>query len=442
MLGALLIDNEKLPTAMGHGGTDLFYDPVHEWLFLLIAEKVKRGELASPVSLAELVRHNEGFNQLGGPPYLARLAGASISSFAFEDYCDLLADLHAKRAIAQALDRAQDDITTGVDSCDIVVARMEASIAAVNVQGQAKTVSMMKATTLALEQADAAWRGELKGMVPTGIESLDDYVTGFRSGELILLGGRPSMGKTSVALNIALNVARTGKPVIICSLEMNPEAMAVRAISEQSAQDCNAVSYRDIIGGNVADWQMGNVVEAAKKVAELPIQFLTREFSDLGSMKAGVVQAKKALGGKPALMVIDYAQLLKTPAKSRYEQITEISIYLKAMAGQMGFPILALSQLSRSLEQREDKRPMLSDLRESGQLEQDADTVLFCYRDEYYIERERPDEENHREVEAYNAALDASRNKLEIIVAKQRQGPIGTAHVKCNVSLNRIWEGQ
>lgn len=440
VLGSLLLSIRGLSEVQGRGGDRLFYDPVHHALYSLICEKERRAELVSPVSLAEWANVNSGMKELGGAAYLVRMAGCSVSASQLPHYCELLSDLSAKRGVLNAMNEAQQSIMWGDQACDAILFRLDAAIATLDVQGQAKTVSMLKATALAIEQAIAARDGDFKGLVPTGIASLDNLVHGFRSGELVLLGGRPSMGKTSIALNVALNAARKGHPVIICSLEMNPEAMAVRAISEQTAQNSKAVSYRDILGGEIADWEMEAVTEAAKEISALPIQFLTREFSDIGSMKAGVVQAQKALGQKAALLVIDYAQLLKTSSKSRYEQITEISIELKSLAGKMGFPILALSQLSRALEQREDKRPILSDLRESGQLEQDADTVIFCYRDQYYLERDKPDVLDAEAYKAWQNALARSQNCLEIIVAKQRQGPIGTASVMCDVSLNYVWE--
>jgi len=229
--------------------------------------------------------------------------------------------------------------------------------------------------------------------------------------------------------------------VVICSLEMNPEAMALRAISEASASSRASVAYSDIRQGNMSESQAKAAVEAAQRVSDLPITFLSREFSDIGSLMSGAKRAKKQLRDNMKLLVIDYAQLLRAPGNSRYEQITNISIALKSLAGQLGVPVLALSQLSRQLESREDKRPMMSDLRESGQLEQDADAVLFCYREEYYLEREEPDASEDIESHAdWQAAMTAQRNRLDIIVAKQRQGAIGTAHVRCNPALNLIWE--
>ena len=215
----------------------------------------------------------------------------------------------------------------------------------------------------------------------------------------------------------------------------------MRALSEETAQSRHAVSYANMRRGDMAESHVQSLQKAAGVVSNLPITFLPRQFSDIGALFSGAKQAQRAMGGKMRLLIVDYAQLLRSPAKSRYEQITEISIALKALAGQLNVPVIALSQLSRSLESRDDKRPQLSDLRESGQLEQDADAVLFCYRDEYYHERDRPTPQDEIAAhEAWQDTADKIKNRLEIIVAKQRQGEIGTAHVKFNPALNLIWE--
>lgn len=440
VLGALLLSVASLPEVKALGGRDLFLDPVHGEIFAAISDRARRNETVSPVALSTWARGYEQLEEIGGPSYLVRLAGAAIAPKQVRDYAELLADLLAKRRVLKASHEAVQSILQTDESSAVICGRLEASITALGATVGQKPVSMMAATTVALENAVEAMNGCNTSLVKTGIESLDNMIGGLRPGELVLLGGRPSMGKTSVSLNIALNAARAGHGVAICSLEMNPEQLAVRALSEQTGQDRQAVTYRDILNGNIDQRQLGAVTQAAKTIAELPIQFLPREFADLGAMIAGARQAKKLLGGNLRLLVIDYTQLLKSNARGRYEQITEISIALKALAGSLNIPILALSQLSRAVEQREDKRPMLSDLRESGQLEQDADAVLFCYRDEYYLEREQPDGDDAEAWDAYNAAVERSRNKLEIIVAKQRQGAIGTVRVMCNVALNRIWE--
>lgn len=246
------------------------------------------------------------------------------------------------------------------------------------------------------------------------------------------------MGKTAAAISITLNAARAGNKIAFASLEMGPEAIAMRCLSESMAGRGRAVSYRNLRAGEFGQMHEEALAEAMQEVGNLPVQFLPQEFQDVGAILAGVRRAKSLMGGLD-MIVVDYAQLMKaSQAKSRYEVMTEVSTALKRLAVSMRVPVLALSQLSRQVEQRDNKRPQMADLRESGQLEQDADTVLFCYRDEYYIEREKP--EDPEQMGEWQAALEGARNRLEIIVAKQRQGAIGTADVFCNVALNRIWE--
>jgi len=442
VLGALLLSPDRLSTVEADGGENLFHDQVHKVIYTKIRTMDRDGILANPSTLAEWARTFQPLGDLGGAGYLARLAGASIASGQIAHYCRVLSETRSRRLLMDALRAATSATMASEDPASVIAARLEGALMSIEGTGSApRPISMTAAVSTALEQVMAARNGETGGFVQTGIGALDHMMTGLYPGELILLGGRPSMGKTSVALNVALNAARVGQGVVICSLEMNPEAMALRALSEGTARTGNAIPYRDIRGGDLTDWQMDVLADAAQEVASLPIQFLSRQYADIGAMAAGAKQAKRVMGDKMGLLIVDYAQLLKVQgARTRYDEVSEISRSLKALAGQMNVPILALSQLSRALESRDDKRPMLSDLRESGQLEQDADAVLFCYRDEYYLEREKPETHDLDAFAAWQSAMERAHNKLEIIVAKQRQGPVGTANVYCNVALNRIWE--
>lgn len=441
LLGALLLNSAATGNAVRRGGPDLFFDPLHAHIFGLIAAKEKLGHLVSAATIADALRNHPGIDDVGGISYAPRLAGAAPAPAAVAGYIDYLSDIAAKRSIVAAISEATASIAKGEDPAAIIASRLEAALIASEVHGGANgPVSMLKAVALAMDQVNAAYQGEDDGSVRTGIASLDTLLAGLYPGELILLGGRPSMGKTAVALSIALNAARAGHGVCIASLEMNPEAMAIRALSEATAQGGAGISYSNMRRGEMDETEVRRVIGVSQAVGDLPIIFLPRNYSDIGALFAGAKQAQRAMGGKMRLLVVDYAQLLRSPAKTRYEQITEISIALKALAGQLNVPVLALSQLSRSVEQRDDKRPMMSDLRESGQLEQDADAILFCYRDEYYLERERPDAENLEAYAAWQTAFDASRNRLEVSVAKQRQGEIGTAHMGFNPATNIIWD--
>jgi replicative DNA helicase len=441
VLGQMLLSPELIGRTAAAGGKGLFYDGVHAAMFDAMRDRDLAGAFVSPVSMSEWARGCEGMEELGGQRYLARLAGAAPGKSSFDHYIGILSDMAAKRRILDATAEARAAVLRGERSAADIAAALEAEMLAAAPSQRAKPVSMMNAVTIAYEQTVAAHNGEDGQAVHSGIDALDRIVSGLFPGELILLGGRPSMGKTAVALSMGLNVARQGHGVVICSLEMNPEAMALRAISEQTVRQNMAVEYASMRRGSMSEGHIESFKQAVQEVAELPITFLPREFSDLGALRAGARQARRILGEENMrLLIVDYAQLLTTKANSRYEEITKISMALKALAGELNVPVLALSQLSRQLESREDKRPMMSDLRESGQLEQDADTVMFCYRDEYYLSREEPDGSNMERREAWEAAMNAAHNRMEIIVAKQRQGAIGTARVMCNPALNAIWE--
>lgn len=441
VLGAIMLSQSCISSIELRGGVNLFHDPVHTRVYEVAREKDRAGELVSPITMRTAFENDDGFKELGGPEYLVRLAGAAPSQASLQGYADLLREMRARRQITSVIREAQEAIAEGRDAAASIARKVEAGLLTIEAPDAAeRPVSMLAAVTKAMTMANAAYQGADDGAVRSGFTALDRLVSGFYPGELTLIGGRPSMGKTAVALSIALNTARAGHGVVIASLEMNPEAMAIRAISEATAQAGRGVSYASIRRGSMAEEEFRHALDVSREVAEMPIYFLPRHFSDMGAMISGVRQAKRAMGDNMRLVVVDYAQLLKSQARTRYEQITEISIALKNMAGALNVPVIALSQLSRTVEQRGDKRPMLSDLRESGQLEQDADAVIFCYRDEYYLDRERPDANDQEAMADWQAARGRVQSHLELIVAKQRQGEIGTAHLRFNPATNIVWE--
>lgn len=438
VLGALLLDNTRSAIVAQAGGASIFYDPLHAAIFERVARMDRDGILASPVTLREWAASYEPFEGVGGARYLVRLAGAAVASSQIQSYADHLSELAAKRSVITALDEARRGLTNGDRPASEVAAQLETALLAIDGGTGPRPVPMLAAVRKAAEQAWAAHMGEPTSAVPTGIGKLDNLISGLFPGELILLGGRPSMGKTAVAITMALNAARAGRKVAFCSLEMGPESVALRCLSESMAQSGKAVEYRSLRAGDLKFTDA--FADAVEEVGNLPIYFLPREYQDAGALMAGAKRAKAMMGGLD-LVIVDYVQLMRaSQAKSRYEVITEVSTALKRLAASLDVPVLALSQLSRAVEQREDKRPQMADLRESGQLEQDADACLFCYRDEYYLDRERPDCGSDDEFADWQDRLRRAHNKLEIIVAKQRQGPIGVAEVFCNVAINRIWE--
>lgn len=443
ILGTFLVNNKAYFETMGQLSAEDFSVPVHREIFEVMESRFNREELVSPVTLKERFQGHDGMEELGGVRYLARMAGSAQSIFAIRDYVKSLRSITRRRNLHDVLSEAQNDLLSDDKTPEQIAGFIEASLIADDGPSENNIVSMMAATVTAVELASESHMNEGVVGSPTGLADLDKMTGGYQAGELVLLGGRPSMGKTAVAMSMALATARSGKGVIISSLEMTPDSLALRAISNQTACNGGGVAYTDAKRGVMADDEAKRFFGASQSVGELPIEILPANMRDIGSIYSGVRKASRILSGKGApvgLIVIDYLQLISGKSKDRFQQIAEISIALKGLALKTGVPVLALSQLSRALEGRENKRPMLSDLRESGQLEQDADMVMFCYRDEYYLERDRPDETNADEMVDFEEALQASKGKLEIIVAKQRMGEIGTVNVNFDAASNFLWD--
>jgi len=443
ILGAILLGHPTTATQAA-GGEDLFYDPVHAEIYRVCHRLEKADKPVTPVTVGASLSDDmsEALNDLGGKKYIARLASVAIAPRLSDDYVEVIADAKGRRDLITLMDDARVALSKGDLTASDAAAQIEANLQPISAGPSRFTpVSMMKAATEALDDVFRAYKGEESAVVKPGIGALEEIISGFGPGEMWLLGGRPSMGKTAVGLSLGLNAARAGHSVIIASLEMTPSALAMRALSEATNRTDVAASYSDMRRGALSEDQARTLYQVSREVAELPITFLPREYQDADLMQVGVKQALRRMStDKAPLVIVDYAQLMRSKARTRYEQITDVSLALKGLAMSLDLPLIALSQLSRALEQRDDKRPMMSDLRESGQLEQDADGVMFCYRDEYYLERERPDESDVEALEGWQASVERARNCLEIIVAKQRQGRIGTAHVRLNPATNHIWE--
>lgn len=446
LLGAMLTDDRTVDKLGAVLSPELFGDPVHGRICEQIMQRHRRGEFVSPVTLRLWAEADPGVTELGGPAYLVRLAGAAVATFAVRDYAALLDGLRAKRALAAAAEQALEALADDETDAATVSARLEAALGLAGSEASAsKPVSAMAATTTALQRVSDAQAGNLPRGVKVRVPELGAIVPVLRPGQLILLGGRPSMGKSAVALEIARHAAEQvagSGAVCFASLEMPADDMMLRIVSSGTGERGNGVPYSMMEQGDLTQRQMGDVVASAREASILPIEFLPATYRDVGALYAGAKQVA-AKHGAVSLVVVDYLQLLRSQARSRYEQITEISIALKALALQLDCPVLALTQLSRQCEARDDKRPQMQDLRDSGQLEQDADTVIFCYREDYYLAREEPRLDGTREASeahaAWMAGMDAQRNRLELIVAKQRQGQIGTAHLRFNPALNLFW---
>ncbi|MDZ4065252.1 MAG: replicative DNA helicase, partial [Tabrizicola sp.] len=404
LLGAILVNNDVYDRISSVVKAEHFFDPVHQRIYEIAAARILKNALASPVTLKAFLEEDAGLKDLGGPAYLVRLAGAAISAYAARDYAQMIYDLAVRRELIQlGRDIAAQAAKVAVDSepKDQII-EAEQRLYKLGEQGVAERgfQSFLKAVTDAVNVANAAYQreGGLAG-ISTGLIDMDRKLGGLHPSDLLILAGRPSMGKTSLATNIAFNIAKAhkrgrmpdggdgsveGGVVGFFSLEMSAEQLAARILSEASE-----VPSEQIRRGDMTEQEFRRFVEAAKALEACPLYIDDTPALPISQVAARARRLKRTHGLD--VLIIDYLQLLKgTSKENRVQEVSEITQGLKAIAKELNIPVIALSQLSRAVESREDKRPQLSDLRESGSIEQDADVVMFVYRDEYYREREKP----------------------------------------------------
>jgi replicative DNA helicase len=440
LLGAILTNNDVYDRIASLVKPEHFFDPVHQRIFERAASRIQRNALVSPVTLKIYFEDDDGLKELGGPSYLVRLAGAAISSYAARDYAQMIYDLAVRREL-MSLGR---DLTAKAAKIEIdsepkdQIIEAEQRLYKLGEQGVAERgfQSFLKAVTEAVISANAAHQrgGGLAG-ISTGLTDLDKKLGGLHPSDLLILAGRPSMGKTSLATNIAFNIAKAykrgrthdgsdgaveGGVVGFFSLEMSAEQLAARILSEASE-----VPSEQIRRGDMTETEFRKFVEAAKSLESCPLYIDDTPALPISQCAARARRLKRTHGLD--VLIIDYLQLLKGTGKgdNRVQEVSEITQGLKAIAKELNIPVIALSQLSRQVESREDKRPQLSDLRESGSIEQDADVVMFVYRDEYYKEREKPGDHELEKMAQWQTLMESVRGKAEVIIGKQRHGPIG-----------------
>ncbi|SMX36110.1 replicative DNA helicase [Maliponia aquimaris] len=451
LLGAILTDNDIYDRVAAIIGGHHFYDPVHARIFEIASARISKNALASPVTLKAFMEDDDGLKELGGPAYLARLAASAVSTFAVRDYAQMIYDLAVRRDLIRlgrniSAKAAQVDVKN--EPREQIV---EAEQALYKLAEQGKTdkgfVSFLRAVTDAVNVANAAYQreGGLAG-VSTGLIDMDKKLGGLHKSDLLILAGRPSMGKTSLATNLAFNIAKAyrkgqrpdgstgaieGGVVGFFSLEMSAEQLASRILAEASE-----ISSHKIRQGDMDEGEFRRFVQAAKDLEACPLFIDDTPALPISQVAARARRLKRTHGLD--LLIVDYLQLLRGTAENRVQEIGEISMGLKAIAKELNIPVLALSQLSRQVESREDKRPQLSDLRESGSIEQDADVVMFVFREEYYVEREKPSEERLDEMAAWQDRMSRLHGKAEVIIGKQRHGPIGTVELSFESQFTRF----
>ncbi|MEY8096420.1 replicative DNA helicase [Falsihalocynthiibacter sp. S25ZX9] len=453
LLGAILTNNEVFDRVASVINATHFYEPTHARIYELASHRIAKNMNASPVTLKAFMEDDEGLKELGGPAYLARLAGAAISSFAARDYAQIIYDLAIRRELMglgrEIMDKAANVNVASEPKEQIVEA--EQALYAMAEQGQTESgfQSFLKAVTEAVTVANTAYQreGGMSG-ISMGLIDMDKMLGGLHRSDLLILAGRPSMGKTSLATNIAYNIAKAykkgkrpdgtegaiqGGVVGFYSLEMSAEQLATRILSEAAE-----VPSGQIRNGDMTEEEFRRFVEAAKKLESCPLYIDDTPALPISQLAARARRLKRTHGLD--VLIVDYLQLVRpaTAKDSRVNEVSEITQGLKAIAKELDIPVIALSQLSRGVENREDKRPQLSDLRESGSIEQDADVVMFVFREEYYKEREKPGDHELDKMAAWQEEMDALHAKAEVIIGKARHGPIGHVELSFEGQFTRF----
>jgi replicative DNA helicase len=448
LLGAILVNNEAYHRVGEYLRPEHFYEPVHGRIFEAITRLIEAGRVADHVTLKVAFDQDEALRELDGAQYLARLARAAETILNAEDYGRLLHDLALRRGLIHVgegtVNKAFDPAVVESGREQIEVAEQQLFMLAQEgeVEGGFQALPSVLTSTITMVEAAYHKDSRITG-VPTGLTDLDDKLGGLQPSDLVILAARPSMGKTALAVSIAANAvaSRAVGPdaeglesenytVGMFSLEMSAEQLAMRLLSAGAKLPSD-----DLRRGKLKEGDFRAVVQASQELASRPLYIDDTPALSVAALRTRARRLKRRHG--LSLLVVDYLQLVRPVTSSgqynRVQEIAEITQSLKAIAKELNIPVLALSQLSRAVEQREDKRPQLSDLRESGAIEQDADVVMFIYRDEYYQERsepkQRPDENDERFQERYEGwrkRYEDSLRKADVIIAKQRNGPIGS----------------
>ncbi|MDD9716376.1 replicative DNA helicase [Dinoroseobacter sp. PD6] len=453
LLGAILTNNDVFDRVSMIIQPEHFFDPVHRRIYEVAATRIQKNALASPVTLKAFLEDDPGLAELGGPAYLVRLAGAAISAFAAKDYAQMIYDL----AIRRELIELGQEIVSKAAQVDVAsepkeqIVEAEQALYALGEQGKSDSgfQSFLRAVTQAVDVANAAYQrdGGLAG-VSTGLIDMDKKLGGLHRSDLLILAGRPSMGKTSLATNMAFNIAKAyrrgvkpdgsegtvnGGVVGFYSLEMSAEQLAARILSEAAE-----VPSEQIRRGDMTETEFRRFVEAAKSLESCPLYIDDTPALPISQLAARARRLKRTHGLD--VLIVDYLQLVRpaTAKDSRVNEVSEITQGLKAIAKELDIPVVALSQLSRQVENREDKRPQLSDLRESGSIEQDADVVMFVFREEYYKEREKPGDHDLEAMAKWQEEMEKLHGRAEVIIGKQRHGPIGTVELSFEGQFTRF----
>ena len=446
ILGAILLNNEIFYDISETITVEHFYEPVHRLIYEVIGKIISKGQIATPITLKSFFEVEKNLEEIGGSNYLVRLANSAVSLDYAKNYALIIYNLAVRRGLYELGGKVQHDAIEG--SMEIkpedLIEETEKHLYQISERGtsQNNIQTFQSSVEEAIELAKKAYE---KDSSVVGISSeftdLDAKLGGFHPSDLIIIAGRPSMGKTSLATNIAFNIAKNAytakdmnSSVLFFSLEMSSEQLARRILSEQAR-----ISSNDIRRGNLSENDLDNLVSVSKDILEIPLFIDDTPAINIGTLssRARRLKRKNGLGA----IAVDYLQLLRpnktTRNESRVLEISEITQGLKALAKELNIPIIALSQLSRQVEQREDKKPQLSDLRESGSIEQDSDVVMFIYREEYYLEKNAPSPGTAEFIE-WQQKMDEIHGQADLLIMKQRHGPTGNIKLSFDAKYTRF----
>tara|TARA_B100001057_G_scaffold500195_1_gene614021 strand:+ start:738 stop:2171 length:1434 start_codon:yes stop_codon:yes gene_type:complete len=439
LLGSILVNNDIIDEVSTIVSSSIFYDPAHVKIYEVIESLNNKGMIANPITLKNFFEKDNMLNEVGGTEYLVKLTRFSGSAKQALDYAKIIHEMYLRRELVQISDKLSSDTLNAnsqEQNAESIIEGTEKSLFDLAERGSF-TQSFLKfneALDQTIQMATLAMKSD-QGIVgvPTGLTDLDEKLGGLHKSDLVILAGRPGMGKTALATNIAYHasqnlLARQEKSSIaFFSLEMSSEQLSTRILSEQAR-----IKSDDIRRGKVTESEINRYIETSRNIYNLPLYIDETPAITISTLSNRARRIKRLFG--LSLVVVDYIQLMRAPSSNnrsdnRVQEVSEITQGLKALAKELKVPVLALSQLSRAVESRDDKKPQLSDLRESGSIEQDADVVMFVYREAYYLENKQPKLGSIEHAE-WQSKMNDVNGLADIILGKQRHGPTGTVKVE------------
>jgi len=438
VIGSILVSNEIYDEVSLLVDANKFFDPIHVKIFTTIDKLISKGLLANPITLKNYFENDEGLKELGGQEYLIKITKFSTSVKQASDYANIVHEMHLKRELIKVSENLLSESTNNTEttlSGEEIIQSAEKSLFDLAERGHFNSsfLKFENALKQTIEMAKTAYQND-EGIVgvPTGLTDLDSRLGGLHKQDLVIIAGRPSMGKTALATNIAFHAAKniekkgTKSTVAFFSLEMSSEQLSTRILSEQSR-----IRSNDIRRGKVSEKEFEQLIETSKNIVDLPLYIDETPAITISAISNRARRIKRLFGLE--LIVVDYIQLMRSGGRrqeqNRVQEISEITQGLKALAKELNVPVLALSQLSRAVEQRDDKKPQLADLRESGSIEQDADVVMFVFREAYYLERKEPTLGSIEYAE-WQQKMSEISSLADIMIGKQRHGPTGNVKVE------------